>query len=117
MLPGWNLTISDESFSSFSLQWKNLSTLLGSQVQHYIVLLKSRKNNNSVVVHKVVNGREEKTEMTGLLSSSQYTVELYGVDKMGEPYRTLEVQATTLTGETNFTWFYFHIIFRNVFVH
>ena len=117
MLPGWNLTISDESFSSFSLQWKNLSTLLGSQVQHYIVLLKSRKNNNSVVVHKVVNRRKEKTEMTGLLSSSQYTVELYGVDKMGEPYRTLEVQATTLTGETNFTWFYFHIIFRNVFVH
>ena len=47
----------------------------------------------------IVHGREEKTEMTGLLSSSQYTVEVFGIDKMGQPYRTLEVQARTLTGE------------------
>ena len=102
-LPGWNLTISNETFSSFSVQWTNLAALLGSQVQHFIALLKSSKNNNSIVVHKIVSGREEKTEMTGLLSSSQYTVEVFGIDKMGQPYKTLEVQARTLTGNTNFS--------------
>ena len=103
VLPGWNLTIRNETFSSFSVQWTNLTALLGSQVQHFIALLKSSKNNNSIVVHKIVNGREEKTEMTGLLSSSQYRVEIFGIDKMGQPYRILEVQARTLNGNTNFT--------------
>ena len=103
LLPGWNLTISNETFSSFSVQWTNLIALLGSQVQHFIVLLKSSKNNNGIMVHKIVNGREDKTEMTGLLSSSQYTIEVIGIDKMGQPYRTLEVQARTLTGKTNCT--------------
>ena len=103
VLPGWNLTISNETFSSFSVQWTNLTALLGSQVQHFIVLLKSSKNNNGIMVHKIVNGREDKTEMTGLLSSSQYTIEVFGIDQMGQPYRTLEVHAGTLTGKTNCT--------------
>ena len=103
VLPGWNLTISNETFSSFSVQWTNLNALLGSQVQHFIVLLKSSKNNNGIMVHKIVNGREDKTEMTGLLSSSQYTIEVFGIDQMGQPYRTLEVHARTLTGKTNCT--------------
>ena len=103
VLPDWNFTISNETLSSFSVQWTNLSALLGIQVQHFIVLLKSSKNKNSSVVHKIVNGRVEKTEMTGLWSSFQYTVEVLGIDKMGQPYKTLEVQARTLTGKTNFT--------------
>ena len=103
VLPGWNLTTSNETFSSLSLQWTNLTALLGNQVQHFIILLKSSKNNNSIMVHKIVNGREDKTEMTGLLSSSQYTIEVIGIDKMRQPYRTLEVQARTLAGKTNCT--------------
>ena len=103
MLPGWILTISNETFSSFSVQWTNLTVLLGSQVQHFIVSLKSSKDNNSIVIHKIVNGTEEKMEMTGLSLSSQYAVEIFGIDKMGQPYRTLEVQARTLTGKANFT--------------
>ena len=103
VLTGWNLTISNETFSSFSVQWTNLTALLGSQVQHFIVLRKSSKNNNVIMVHKIVNGREDKTEMTGLLSSSQYTMEVFGIDLMGQPYRTLEVHARTLTGKTNCT--------------
>ena len=103
VLPGWNLTISNETLSSFSVQWTNLTALLGTQGQHFIVLLKSSKNNNSIVVHKIVNEREERTEMTGLLSSSQYTIEVFGIDQMGQPYRTIEVQARTLTGKTNCT--------------
>ena len=103
VLTGWNITISNETISSFSVQWTDLAALLGSQVQHFIVLLKSRKNDNGVMVHKIVNGREDKTEMAGLLSSSQYTIEVFGIDQMGQPYRTLEVQARTLTGKTNCT--------------
>ena len=103
VLPDWYLTISNETYSSFSVQWTNLTALLGGQVEHFIVLLKSSKNNNGIVAHKIVNGREEKMEMTGLWSSSQYTVEVFGIDKMGQPHRTLEVQARTLTGKTNNT--------------
>ena len=100
VLPGWNLTIGNETLSSFFVRWTNLSVLLGSQVQHFIVLLKSSKNNVSNVVHKIVHGTQEKTEMTGLLSSTQYTVDVFGIDKMGQPFRTLEVQARTLTGKS-----------------
>ena len=99
MLLGWQLAISNETSSSFSVQWTNLTALLGSQVQHFIVFLKSSINNVSNVVHKIVHGKEEKTEMTGLLPSTQYTVEVFGIDKMGQPYRTLEVQARTLNGK------------------
>ncbi|XP_015762664.1 PREDICTED: uncharacterized protein LOC107341715 isoform X3 [Acropora digitifera] len=97
VLPGWNLTISNETSWSLSVEWTNLSALLDSQVQHFLVSLKSNKNKNSNVAHKIVNGREEKTEMTGLLPSSQYRVEVFGIDKRGQPYKTLEVQAKTLT--------------------
>ena len=99
MLPGWNLTISNETSWSLSVEWTNLSALLDSQVQHFLVSLKSNKNKNSNVALKIVNGREEKTEMTGLLPSSQYRVEVFGIDKTGQPYKTLEVQARTLTGK------------------
>ena len=51
------------------------------------------------MVHKIVNGREEKVEMTELLASSQYIVEVFGIDKTGQPFKTLEVQARTLTGK------------------
>ncbi|XP_044162898.1 uncharacterized protein LOC114956623 [Acropora millepora] len=95
-LPGWNLNISNETSSSFSVQWTNLTTLLGRQIQCFIILLKSNRNNNSNAVHKIVNGREERKELTGLLSSSKYIVEVFGIDEMGQPYKTLEVQAMTL---------------------
>ena len=99
MLPDWNLTISNETSSSFSVEWTNLSALLGSQVQYFLVLLKSNKSDNSHVVHKIANGTEEKTDMTELLASSQYTVEVFGIDKTGQPFKTLEVHARTLTGK------------------
>jgi len=102
-LPGWNLNISNETSSSFSVQWTNLTTLLGRQVQCFIVLFKSNRNNNSNAVHKIVNGREERTELTGLLSSSKYIVEVFGIDEMGQPYKTLEVQAMTLNGWEHIT--------------
>ena len=107
MLPDWNLTISNETSSSFSVQWTNLTALLDIQVQHFLVLLKSNKNNNSNMVHKIVNGREEKAEMTELLASSQYIVEVFGIDKTGQPFKTLEVQARTLTGKNIFHVFSF----------
>ena len=99
MLPGWKLTISNETSSSFSVQWTNLTVLLGSQMQHFIVLLKSNKNNVTNVVHKLVHGKKMKTEMSGLLPSTHYTVTVFGVDKMGQPHRSLEVQARALTGK------------------
>ena len=99
MLPGWKLTISNETSSSFSVQWTNLTALLGSQVQHFIVLLKSNKNNVTNVVHKIVHGKSMKTEMSELLPSTQYTVTVFGIDKMGQPHRTLEAQANALTGK------------------
>ena len=99
MLPGWKLTISNETSSTFSVQWTNLTVLLGSQMQHFIVLLKSNKNNVTNVVHKLVHGKKMKTEISGLLPSTHYTVTVFGVDKMGQPHRSLEAQARALTGK------------------
>ena len=86
MLFGWNLTVENTTFSSILIRWTNLTNVLNRKVGHYVVFLNRR--NNTVTLHQVVNGDQLTTEINGLTYSTNYSVEVVGVDTMGKPYKT-----------------------------
>ena len=86
MLFGWNLTVENITFSSILIRWTNLTNVLNRKVRHYIVFLNRR--NNTVTLHQVVNGDQLTTEINGLTYSTNFSVEVVGVDTMGKPYKT-----------------------------
>ena len=86
MRSGWNLTVENTNVSSILIRWTNLTTILNRQVGHYVVFLNRR--NNSVSLHQVVDGDRLTTEINGLTHSTNYTVEVVGIDTMGKPYQT-----------------------------
>ena len=86
MLFGWNLTVENITFSSILIRWTNLTNVLNRKVRHYVVFLNRR--NNTVTLHQVVDGDQLTTEINGLTYSTNYSVEVVGVDTMGKPYKT-----------------------------
>ena len=86
MLFDWNLTVENITFSSILIRWTNLTNVLNRKVRHYVVFLNRR--NNTVTLHQVVNGDQLTTEINGLTYSTNYSVEVVGVDTMGKPYKT-----------------------------
>ena len=86
MRSGWNLTVENTTVSSILIRWTNLSTILNRQVGRYVVFLNRR--NNSVSLHQVVDGDRLTTEIHGLTHSTNYIVEIVGIDTMGKPYQT-----------------------------
>ena len=93
MLFGWNLTVENTTFSSIFIRWTNLTNVLNRKVGHYVVFLNRR--NNSVSLHQVVDGDQLTTEINGLTYSTNYTVEVVGIDAMGTPYKTPQEATTT----------------------
>ena len=86
MLFDWNLTVENITFSSILIRWTNLTNVLNRKVRHYVVFLNRRIN--TVTLHQVVNGDQLTTEINGLTYSTNYSVEVVGVDTMGKPYKT-----------------------------
>ena len=86
MLFGWNLTVENTTFSSILIRWTNLTNVLNRKVRHYIVFLNRR--NNSVTLHQIVSGDRSTTEINGLTHSTNYSVEVVGIDTVGKPYKT-----------------------------
>ena len=86
MRSGWNLTVENTNISSILIRWTNLTTILNRQVGHYVVFLNRR--NNSVSLHQVVDGDRLTTEINGLTHSTNYTVEVVGIDTLRKPYKT-----------------------------
>ena len=86
MLSGWNLTVENSTFSSILIRWTNLTNVLNRKVRHYIVFLNRR--NNSVKLHQVLDGEQLTTAINGLVHSTNYSVEVVGIDTMGKPYKT-----------------------------
>ena len=106
MLFGWNLTVENTTFSSILIRWTNLTNVLNRKVGHYVVFLNRR--NNSVSLHQVVDGDQLTTEINGLTYSTNYTVEVVGIDTMGKPYKTpQEATMTANRKRRNVTVFFF----------
>ena len=110
MLFGWNLTVENTTFSSIFIRWTNLTNVLNRKVGHYVVFLNRR--NNSVSLHQVVDGDQLTTEINGLTYSTNYTVEVVGIDAMRTPYKTPQEATTTANRKRrNATVFFFFFLF------
>ena len=107
VLYGWNLTVVKTTFSSILIRWANLTSLLNRKVGQYVVFLNRR--NNTVTLHQVVDGDQLTTEIKGLTYSTNYSVEVVGVDTMGKPYKTPSEATMTANrkGETPLFFFVF----------
>ena len=112
MLFGWNLTLENTTFSSILIRWTNLTNVLNRKVRHYIVFLNRR--NNSVTLHQIVSGDQLTTELKGLTHSTNYSVEVVGIDTMGKPYKTPS-EATKTANRKRGNAFVFFFIFVNLF--
>ena len=112
MIFGWNLTVENTTFSSILIRWTNLTNVLNRKVGHYVVFLNRR--NNTVTLHQVVNGDQLTTEINGLTYSTNYSVEVVGVDTMGKPYKTPS-EATMTANRKRETPLFFCFCFVFVF--
>ena len=108
MLFGWNLTLENTTFSSILIRWTNLTNVLNRKVRHYIVFLNRR--NNSVTLHQIVSGDQLTTEIKGLTHSTNYSVEVVGIDTMGKPYKTPS-EATKTANRKRGNAFFFIFLF------
>ena len=108
MLFGWNLTVENITFSSILIRWTNLTNVLNRKVGHYVVFLNRR--NNTVTLHQVVNGDQLTTEINGLTYSTNYSVEVVGIDTMGKPYKT-PLEATMTANRKRETPLFFVFVF------
>ena len=79
--------------TSISVQWANLTSLINRKVLHYIISL--NETNVNTLAYEVTDGSRLSTEIDGLKHRTNYEVTVFGVDELGVPYKTLEVNATT----------------------
>ena len=100
LLSGWRVTVANATSSSISIQWTNLTSLVSRQARNYIVFL--NRDNESALASKITYGNQLTTEITGLSHSTNYTVLVIGVDELGQPYRSMVVNATTQESKESF---------------
>ena len=92
----WNVTIFNLTSTSFTLQWSKLNTDDNHDAKFYIVEVKSTQG--IILMVDTVPGNTTNTVMKGLRPSTKYRVSVFGVDGIGQPYRSLESVTTTYKG-------------------
>jgi len=101
-VPGWNVTIFNLTSTNFNLQWTKLYTVVNQYAKFYIIEVKSVQG--TVLALETVPGNNTSTVIKGLRPSSKYRVGVFGIDSVGQPYKSLESITTTKEGrrhETN----------------
>ncbi len=93
---GWNVTIYDVTSTSFTLQWTMLNTNNDHYAAFYIVEVKSVQG--IILAVETVPGNKTTTVIQGLRPSTEYRVGVFGVDSIGQPYKSLESVTTTNKG-------------------
>ncbi|KAL9986065.1 hypothetical protein ACROYT_G000134 [Oculina patagonica] len=90
---GWNVTISNITSISFTLQWTKLNTVVNHSAKSYIVVVKSIQG--TLLTIETVPGNATTTAINRLSPSSKYRVSVFGVDSIGRPFKSLESVTTT----------------------
>ena len=90
---GWNVTILNITPNSLTLQWTKLNTVVNHYATFYIVEVKSTQG---TILTVVTTPKNVTTKVIKRLSpSKKYRVSVFGVDGIGQPYKSLEGVATT----------------------
>ncbi|KAJ7356094.1 hypothetical protein OS493_027021 [Desmophyllum pertusum] len=93
VLPGWTVSADNITSTSILIQWTNLTSLLNHRVLYYVIRL--NRTNGNALIQRIAQENTLNTEVGGLGRSTNYRVDVFGVDELGRPYRTLTVNATT----------------------
>ena len=92
----WNVTMSNPTATSVTLHWTKLSTDDNQYAEFYIVDVKSIEG--IIFTVDIVYGNTTTTIIKGLRPSTEYHFSVFGVDGTGQPYKSIEVVATTDAG-------------------
>ena len=90
MVSGWNVTILNAAYNNFTLQWTKLDK------SFYVIEVKSIKG--TLLGIETVPGNVTTTNIKGMSPSTKYRVVIYGVDGIGQPYKSLESVVATDKG-------------------
>ncbi|KAL9986057.1 hypothetical protein ACROYT_G000123 [Oculina patagonica] len=94
LVSGWNLTIFNQTSTSFTLQWTKLNETFANQcAQFYLVEVKSIQG--IILTVETVPGNAATTVIERLSPSTNYRVTVFGVDDTGQPHKSLENVTTT----------------------
>ena len=96
LVAGWNLTILNADSTSLILQWTGLDATVNHRAEFYLIEVKSAEH--ILLAVETVPGNISSTDIKGLNPSSTYRVVIFGVDEMGQPYKSLESVVTTKKG-------------------
>jgi len=97
VVSGWNVTIFDLAFTSFNLNWTELPAVVNQSAKFYLVEIKSIQG--TILAVETVPGNVISTVIEGLSPSTKYRVSVFGVDSIGQPYKSLETTITTTAGK------------------
>ena len=92
LVEGWNVTVTNVTFNSIVIQWKQLSR----PVRVYVVLVKMA--NGSILLGGILPKNTSTATFTGLVGLTSYRVSVIAVDELGVPRTSLEVLTSTKEG-------------------
>lgn len=107
LVAGWNLTILNADSTSFILQWSGLDVNVNRRAGFYLIEVKSAER--VLLVVETVPGNTSSTDIKGLSPSSTYRVVIFGVDEIGQPYKSLESVVTMKAGMNIWVKCLFHL--------
>ena len=93
---GWNVTIFNLTSTTFNLHWTKLFTVVNKYATFYIIEVKSVQG--TVLTLETVPGHTTSIVIKGLKPSSKYRVGVFGIDSVGQSYKSLERVTTTKEG-------------------
>ena len=97
-MANWSTFIDNTTTTSIQFSWQNLSPLLGQQISHYFVVLKSV--NGSSLKGNIMSGNTTSHVFPGLSGYTKYRLSVIGVNVNGTAYNSTEVTVRTGEGGT-----------------
>jgi len=94
---GWYVTIFNLASTNFNLQWTKLYSVVNQYAKFYIVEVKCVQG--TVRTLETVPGNTTSTVIERLKPSTKYRVGVFGIDSVGQPYKSLESVTTTKEGK------------------
>ena len=102
MVSGWNVTVFNLSSTSFNVHWTKLDKVVNRFAKFYIIEIKSFQG--TILTVETVPGNATSTVIKGLGPSTKYRVVVFGIDSIGQPYKSLETTITTTTGRRQWNY-------------